>query len=54
MHAASIADLIGKAAHIRTVPVPGWVKAAIDGWTMAAEITTAVVPLHQPKGHDLG
>jgi site-specific recombinase XerD len=34
-----IPDLIGKAAHIRTVPVPGWVKAAIDSWTLAAEIT---------------
>src|SRR5262249_53258317 len=34
-----IADLIGKAAHIRTVPVPGWVKTTIDGWTTAAEIT---------------
>jgi site-specific recombinase XerD len=33
------ADLMGKAAHIRTVPVPGWVKAAIDGWTTAAQIT---------------
>lgn len=31
-----IADLIGKAAHIRTVPVPGWV----DAWTAAAEIKT--------------
>jgi len=35
-----IADLIGKAAHIRTVPVPGWVKSAIDAWTAAAEIKT--------------
>lgn len=35
-----IADLIGKANHIRTVPVPGWVKSAIDVWTAAAEITT--------------
>lgn len=34
-----IADLIGKAAHIRSVPVPGWVKVAIDGWTGAAEIS---------------
>ena len=25
-----IADLVGKAAHIRTVPVPEWVKSAID------------------------
>jgi integrase len=34
-----IADLVGKAAHIRTASAPGWVTAAIDGWTMAAEIT---------------
>ena len=27
----AIVDLVGKAAHIRTVPVPDWVKAAIDG-----------------------
>jgi integrase len=27
-----IADLIGKAGHIRTVPVPDWVKTAIDAW----------------------
>jgi site-specific recombinase XerD len=38
-----IADLIGKAAHIRTVPVPDWVKAAIDGWTRAAEITAGAL-----------
>lgn len=34
-----IVDLLGKAAHLRTVPVPGWVMVAIDGWTTAAEIT---------------
>jgi integrase len=33
-----IADLIGKAAHIRTVPVPDWVKSAIDAWTRSAPI----------------
>jgi site-specific recombinase XerD len=38
-----IADLIGKAAHIRTVPVPNWVKAAIDSWTTAAKITAGPV-----------
>jgi integrase len=27
-----IADLLGKAGHIRTVPIPSWVKAAIDEW----------------------
>jgi integrase len=34
-----IADLIGKAAHIRTVPVPDWVKSAVDAWLSAAAIT---------------
>ncbi len=33
-----IADLRGKGGHIRTVPVPWWVKAAIDAWTTAAGI----------------
>ena len=32
----AIVDLVGKAAHIRTVPVPDWVKAEIDGWLTAA------------------
>ena len=32
-------DLIGKGRHIRTVPVPGWVKTSIDEWTAAAAIT---------------
>jgi site-specific recombinase XerC len=35
-----IADLIGKARHIRTVPVPVWAKRAVDRWTEAAGITT--------------
>jgi integrase len=34
-----IADLHGKAGHIRTVPIPVWVKEAIDGWTLASAIT---------------
>ena len=34
-----IADLVGKGGHVRTVPVPTWVKAAIDTWTTAAGIT---------------
>lgn len=34
-----IADLNGKAGHIRTVPIPSWVKAAIDVWTTHAGIT---------------
>ena len=34
-----IADLHGKAGHIRTAPIPVWVKEAIDGWTSASGIT---------------
>jgi len=33
-----IADLLGKAGHIRTVPIPGWVKAAIDEWKEASGV----------------
>jgi len=34
----AIVDLIGKAGHVRTVPVPDWVKRAIDDWLNAAAI----------------
>jgi integrase len=34
-----IADLLGKAGHIRTVPIPSWVKAAIDERKEAGCIT---------------
>jgi integrase len=34
-----IADLMGKAGHIRTVPIPRWVKAAIDKWKEASGVT---------------
>src|SRR5262252_4390863 len=33
-----IADLIGKGRHIRTVPIPIWVKRALDEWTGAAAV----------------
>jgi site-specific recombinase XerD len=32
----AIVDLMGKAGHVRTVPVPSWVKTAIDNWSSAA------------------
>jgi integrase len=38
-----IADLVGKGGHIRTIPVPDWVKAGIDAWTGAAGITTGIL-----------
>jgi hypothetical protein len=31
-----IADLVGKGGHVRTVPVPLWVKAAVDVWLRLA------------------
>ena len=34
-----IADLVGKAAHIRTVPVPDWVKSYVNEWVASAAIT---------------
>jgi site-specific recombinase XerD len=38
-----IADLIGKGKHIRTVPVPMWVKRAVDEWTRAAGISGGAI-----------
>jgi site-specific recombinase XerD len=35
----AVVDLIGKGGHIRTVPIPQWVKAALDQWTAAAGVT---------------
>ena len=34
----AIIDLIGKGGHVRTVPIPAWVKDAIDIWCAAANI----------------
>lgn len=38
-----IADLVGKGGHVRTVPVPIWVKVAVDRWLTAAGISTGPV-----------
>ena len=35
----AIVDLVGKGGHIRTVPVPDWVKQFLDDWFAAAYIT---------------
>ena len=34
----AVVDLIGKGGHIRTVPIPHWVKAALDQWIRAADV----------------
>jgi hypothetical protein len=36
----AIVDLKGKAGHIRTIPVPAWVKNVLDQWLQAANITS--------------
>jgi integrase len=38
-----IADLVGKGGHIRTIPIPDWVKAGIDAWMVASGITTGIL-----------
>ncbi len=38
-----IADLVGKGGHVRTVPVPIWVKSTVDAWLAAAAITRGPV-----------
>ena len=35
----AIVNLFGKGGHIRTVPVPEWVKEVLNGWLVAAGIT---------------
>lgn len=34
----AIIDLIGKGGHVRTVPVPTWVKQTVDDWLVAARV----------------
>src|SRR6185369_9224107 len=38
-----IVDLVGKHGRVRTIPVPTWVKVAIDAWTAAAGIAEGYV-----------
>ncbi|HXB66767.1 MAG TPA: tyrosine-type recombinase/integrase, partial [Candidatus Acidoferrales bacterium] len=34
----AIVDLIGKAGRVRTVPIPDWVKTAVDRWAESAPV----------------
>jgi integrase len=41
-----ISDLVGKGNRVRSVPIPSWVKVAIDDWALAAGICTGkLLPL---------
>jgi site-specific recombinase XerD len=44
-----IVDLVGKHNRVRTIPMPAWVKNAIDAWTVAAEVTEGHLfrPVHR-------
>jgi site-specific recombinase XerD len=35
----AIVDLVGKGGHIRTVPMPDWVKQTVDDWLSTGQIT---------------
>ncbi len=35
----AVVDLVGKGKRVRTVPIPMWVKEAVDHWTAAADIS---------------
>jgi integrase len=39
----AIVDLVGKGNHVRTVPMPIWVKCVVDKWLTAASVTTGRV-----------
>ena len=34
-----IVDLVGKGGHIRTIPIPQWVKLRVDRWTAASGVS---------------
>jgi site-specific recombinase XerD len=44
-----IVDLVGKHNRVRTIPMPVWVKNAIDAWTVGAEVNDGHVfrPVHR-------
>jgi integrase/recombinase XerD len=53
-----IVDLVGKHGRVRTIPVPTWVKIAIDAWTASAGIAGGYVlrPINrgdEPSGDSL-
>lgn len=49
-----IPDLVGKGNRIRTIPVPAWVKARIDAWLKAAELTSGTLFRVVRRGGHIG
>src|SRR5881296_1483844 len=50
----AIVDLVGKGGHIRTVPVPDWVRTELDDWLAAAAIDRGRLFRRVNKRKDLG
>src|SRR6202521_6287999 len=49
----AIVDLVGKGGHVRTVPVPDWVRTELGDWLAAAAIgSRKVVPPRQQGRKD--
>lgn len=48
-----LVDLVGKRNKIRSIPMPGWTKTAIDEWTQSANIKTERVFRSVNKGDHL-
>jgi integrase len=46
----AIVDLVGKGGHVRTVPVPDWVRSELDDWLAAAAIDRGRVFRRVNKG----
>src|SRR6266550_2466306 len=38
-----IVDLVGKHGRVRTIPMPGWVKKAVDAWALGAGVISGQV-----------
>jgi integrase/recombinase XerD len=48
-----IVDLVGKHGRVRTVPIPTWVKVAIDAWTTPAGISDGPVFRSVNRGSEI-
>ena len=51
---SAVVDLIGKHGRIRTVPMPGWAKGAVDEWANAAAIAEGALFRAITKGGTIG
>ncbi|HXJ43100.1 MAG TPA: site-specific integrase, partial [Bryobacteraceae bacterium] len=45
-----IVDLVGKHGRVRTIPMPTWVKVAIDAWTSAVGLANGRMFRHVNRG----